>query len=94
MPMAEEYGVPACPVAAGAVKASGAAILIPQLILPVPPAVPVESTACAVKLKLPVTPGVPVIFPELSIIRPVGKEPAVREKVYGGKPPKALTAEE
>jgi hypothetical protein len=70
------------------------AMVIPQLVAVVPDAFPRESTTCAVKLNGPATVGVPVIAPELVFrISPVGSDPEVIEKVYGGSPPLAIKEE-
>ena len=50
-----------------------------------------ESFACTVKLEVPEPVGVPEIAPPLLIVRPLGSEPFVVEKVYGEMPPAAPT---
>ena len=65
-----------------------------QLVVVVPAAVPRESTTWAVKVNGPDAVGVPVMAPvELFRVKPVGREPLMMEKVYGGTPPEAVSAE-
>ena len=53
-----------------------------QFAVVVPAAVPVESTTLAVKLKVPLVVGVPVIAPVDGLrVRPAGREPLEIEKV-------------
>jgi hypothetical protein len=57
-------------------------IAMPQLPVAVPAGVPVESTACAVKVKLPSVVGVPSIAPvKLFKVSPGGNNPTVSENV-------------
>jgi hypothetical protein len=80
----ELYGVPTVPVVAATHCAVivGGAIVIPQLLVAVPAAVPVESTTCAVKLNGPAVLGVPVMAPvEVFNVSPGGREPDVMEYV-------------
>ena len=48
------------------------------------------SVAATVKVKLPVTDGVPLIAPPLASERPVGRAPKVTAKVYDPLPPEAV----
>ena len=51
-----------------------------------------ESVAVTVKLKLPLTPGVPDMIPvAVARLKPDGNAPAVTAQVYGGFPPVALS---
>jgi len=76
------------------VAVASAAIAMPQLPLPVPAGVPVESAAWAVKVKLPAAAGVPLMAPLAAAkVSPGGNDPAVIENVKGGIPPDAVSAE-
>jgi hypothetical protein len=69
-------------------------IVMVQLAVAVPAAVPVESTTLAVKLNGPAVVGVPVMAPVLAFNpRTGGKLPEVIENVSGGTPPLATKAE-
>jgi hypothetical protein len=80
--IAELYGVPTVPVmvAAHCAVMVGGAIVIPQLLVIVPAAVPLESVTCAVKLNGPAVVGVPVIAPVVAFsVRPGGRDPVTIE---------------
>ena len=89
-------GAPTSPVVFVAAQFTdgGGPITMLQFAVPVPAAVPVESTTWAVKLNVPDVVGVPVIAPvDAFSVRPAGNEPLVMENVYGGVPPDATSAE-
>jgi len=68
--------------------------MIVHWVVVVPVVIPEESTTWAVKLKEPAVVGVPVMAPVLGFsVKPGGRLPAVIEKVYGGVPPVATSAE-
>ena len=78
---------------AQATEIAGGAITMLQFAVVVPAALPVEST-WAVKLNVPEVVGVPVMAPvEGFSVKPAGSEPVMIEKVYGGTPPVATSAE-
>jgi hypothetical protein len=65
-----------------------------ELLLLVSGVPDVESTTAAVKVNVAADVGVPVIAPLLALNnRPLGSEPEVIEKMYGGVPPPAINAE-
>ena len=73
----------------------GGAIVIVHWVAATPVTeLPEESTTFAVKVKGPNAVGVPVIAPVVELsVRPVGRDPAMIENVYGGTPPLAVNAE-
>jgi hypothetical protein len=69
-------------------------MLMVQLAVPVPAALPLESTTWAVNVNAPDDVGVPVMAPvEEFSDKPGGSEPLMMENVNGGTPPVATSAE-
>ena len=79
----------------GQILVAAAAIVIFMAWVAVPLGL-AESTTWAVKLKVPVAVGVPVIAPVLGLkLRPAGSAPLVIDHdVYGGVPPLAVSVAE